>query len=425
MSYNLFVATCDLSAQVRGRSVPASAAEEALRFGTGWVPANLAISASGRLADNEFGSTGDLRLRPDPTTRCMIDSRRDKPGVELVLADQTELDGSSWHCCPRGFLSNVVDELAAEGLTVRASFEHEFTLPEQPDSQPFSLDRFRRVEPFGSDLVAIVERAGLEPETWLPEYGPGQFELTLRPTHAVAAADRAILLRELVRDLANELDHTVTFAPVVSADGIGNGVHVHLSVYDSDGTPVLYDPARPGGLSRIGGSFAAGIVGHARALCALTAASPVSYLRLAPGHWSASAPFVAYRDREAMLRICPTSGTEDEQARQYNLEFRAADATANPWLALGAILRAGLHGVRAGYDPVEVAIDDADGVRSRAGTLPSTLGEALDQLRADEVARGWFDPLLLTTYETVKRADLDEVAKLEVPDLCEWGTHVY
>ncbi|UPK76319.1 glutamine synthetase family protein [Nocardioidaceae bacterium SCSIO 66511] len=425
MSHNLFVATCDLSAHVRGRSVPATRAEETLRTGTGWVPANLAISASGHLTDNEFGSTGDLRLLPDPTTRCTIEARRDKPGVDIVLANQTELDGSPWTCCPRGFLSEVVDDLAAEGLTIRASFEHEFTLSGQPDSQPFSLDRFRRVEPFGSELVALVERAGLEPETWLPEYGPGQFELTLRPAHALAAADRAILLRELVRDLANEVGHPATFTPVVSADGIGNGVHVHLSVYDTDGTPLLYDPARPGGLSRVGGSFAAGVIRHARALCALTAASPVSYLRLAPGNWSASAPFIADRDREAMLRICPTSGTEEEVARQYNLEFRAADATANPWFALGAILRAGLHGVRAGYDPAEVALEEGDGVRARAGGLPSSLGEALDELRADDVARGWFDPLLLSTYEAVKRADLDEVAKLEVPDLCEWGTRVY
>lgn len=425
MSHNLFVATCDLSAHVRGRAVPRSRAVEALRTGTGWVPANLAIGASGHLTDNEFGSAGDLRLVPDPSSRCTIESRRGKPGVDIVLADQTELDGSGWPCCPRTFLTDAVDELAAAGLNVRVSFEHEFTLPGQAPSQAFSLDRFRRVEPFGSELVDIVERAGLEPETWLPEYGHGQFELTLRPTHAVAAADRAILLRELVRDLAHEIGHAVTFAPVMSADGIGNGVHIHLSMYDADGRPVLYDSARPGGLSRLGGSFAAGIVRHARAICALTAASPVSYLRLAPGHWSAAAPFTAYRDREAMLRICPTFGADDQAARQYNLEFRAADVTANPWLALGAVLRAGLQGINAGYEPVEVALDDGDNVRSRAGHLPSSLGEALDELAADDVVQSWFDPRLLATYEAVKRADLAEVAKLEVPDLCEWGTSVY
>lgn len=158
-------------------------------------------------------------------------------------------------------------------------------------SQPFSLQRFRQAEPFGSDLVRLLEQAGLQPENWLPEYGDGQFEITLRPGPAPAAADRAVLLKELVRDLARRRGLPVSFAPLLAPDGVGNGVHLHLSLRDAEGRPVLFDPARPGRLSALGARFSAGILRHTPALTAWTAPSPVSFLRLTPHRWSAAWDF--------------------------------------------------------------------------------------------------------------------------------------
>ncbi|MEU0572641.1 glutamine synthetase, partial [Nonomuraea sp. NPDC005983] len=242
---NVFVATCDLAGQTRGRAVPASREDAVLRGGTGWVPADLALTCFGPIAENPFGSTGDLRLLPDPGTRVDVPADGDVPGTRLYLAGQELPDGTPWECCPRGFLAAAVAELAGLGLTPVASFEHEFTLDGLPSSLPFSFDRYRTAEPFGSDLVALLESNGFAPETWLPEYGEAQHEITLAPAGALQAADRAVLLRELVRDLARRRGLRACFAPILHPDGSGNGVHIHLSF--EGGT--LADPAGPGGLS--------------------------------------------------------------------------------------------------------------------------------------------------------------------------------
>ncbi|MFF5208665.1 glutamine synthetase family protein [Streptosporangium sp. NPDC000396] len=414
----VFVATCDLAAQLRGRAVPISREEAVLRSGTGWVPADLAITCFGPIADNVFGSAGDLRLLPEPATRVDVPADGDLPGTRLYLANQTLPDGTPWECCPRTFLTTAVEELRAElGITVVASFEHEFTLAGLPSSPPFSFERYRSAEPFGSGLVTLLDQAGFDPETWLPEYGDAQHEITLSPADAVVAADRAVLLRELVRDLARRRGLRACFAPLLDPIGTGNGVHIHLSFRDADGNPALYDPARPGGLSELGARFSAGILRHAPALTAVTAASPVSFLRLTPHRWSAGGVFLAERNREAMLRICP--GTGPDAGAQLNLEYRAADATANPWLALGVLLRAGLEGIRRGYPEPTVWPESAtEEELSAVPPLPKTQDEALNALEKDEVVGGFFAPDLLTTYLAVKRAEAVSLGGLDDAERC-------
>lgn len=421
-STTVFVATNDLSGHTRGRAVPGDALERVLRNGVGWVPADLALTAFGDIAPNVFGSTGDLKLMPDETTGVEIPPYGGSPGTRLYLADQTLPDGSAWHSCPRAFARTALDELRqATGLELVASFEHEFMLPDLPDSAPFSFGRFRGAEPFGSELVDLLTRVGMEPENWLPEFGADQFEITLRPASGLVAADRAVLLKELVRDLAARHGRRVTFAPVVDPDGSGNGVHVHLSLRDAEtGRPVLYEPGRTANLSSVGARFAAGILAHARALVAITACSPSSYLRLAPHRWSTAGIFLAERNREALLRICPTSTVGGGvPANQFNLEYRAADATANPWLTLGVLVRAGLRGIAADYDephiwPEEMEESDLGSVPS----LPGGLAEALAELEKDDVVSGWFSPELLHTHCSVKRAELAAVEGLDDRRMC-------
>ncbi|MFC9239997.1 glutamine synthetase [Streptomyces decoyicus] len=412
-----FVATCDLAGQVRGRAMPSDDQAGVLRTGTGWVPANLAISSFGAIAPGHvFGSTGDLRLVPDPATGVDIPADGNRPGMRLYLADQTLPDGEPWPCCPRTFLRHALEELRERtGLEVTASVEHEFMLGGLPRSHPFALQRLRDAEPFGSDLVRLLGQAGLEPENWLPEFGDGQFEITVRPSDALTAADRAVLLRELVHDLARRRGLPVTFAPIPDPAGVGNGVHIHLSLRDAAGRPVLHDPARPGGLSALGARFSAGILRHARALTAWTAPSPVSFLRLTPDRWSTGGVFLAERNREALLRICPTSRIGGgDPATQFNLEYRAADSTANPWLVLAVLVRAGLEGLTRGYDePVVWPEDTKESDLAEVAALPRSLEEALAALEADDIVRSWFDPRLLATQLSVKRYELAQLEGLD------------
>lgn len=401
----VFLATSDLVGITRGRSVPFRCEGEVLRSGTGWVPADLAVSALGTITeDSPFDATGDLRLSPDPATGVDLPADERSPGVRMYLADQVGLDGRPWECCPRHALRSALDDLrAATGLDVVASFEHEFILHGVPATPAFSFDRLRAAEPFGSDLVRLLDACGLEPENWLPEYGADQFEITMRPAGGLVAADRAVLLREIVRDLARRRGLSATFAPMVDPAQSGNGVHVHLSLRDGDGRPALFDADRAGRLSEVGARFCAGVLRHAGAVTGWTAPSPISFDRLRPHRWSAAGAYLGERDREALLRICPTVDGADHAA-QFNLEYRAADATANPWLTLAVLVRAGLHGLRADYEPARVWTTAPD--PSEVPALPPDTGSALDALEADEVARTWFPDDLRATHLSVRRADV-------------------
>jgi glutamine synthetase len=429
------LACCDLGAIVRGRAIFASELGEHLERGVGWVPANHALTPLGPLADpSPFGSTGDLRLLPDPDAHMRVPPAGDAAALEVLLCDIVEIDGSAWECCPREVLRRTLEELERElGVDARASFEHEFQLlSDEPTALPFSLEAQRRVEPFPARTMACLAEAGLEPERFFAEYAPHQFEIPVGAAAALTAADRAVLLREVVREVARQAGTRASFVPLLDPDEAGNGVHVHIGLSHASGGSALYDASRAGGLSELGGRFAAGILLHAAALVALTAASPISPARLRPHRWSAGAVCLAERNREALLRIPPlvTLGGGDPES-QMRLEYRAADASANPHLALGAILHAGLDGVRRKLDPAPVLDRDpslltgADAERFGVDALPASLDDALAALADDEVLREWLAPLLFDAYTSVKRAELDAVAELDLATTCRRYAHVY
>ena len=426
---------CDLSGLNRGRSVPASELESRLEAGVGWVPADQALTPFGPIAEpNPWGSTGDLRLLPDSNSGVRVDLPEASP-LHFFLCDAVNTDGRAWDSCPRTFLKDALGRLEREtGLRLLASFEHEFLLlgPALEPGPGFSFEAQRRVEPFGPLVMAALREAGLEPEAFLPEYGEGQFEIPCAPAAGLVAADRAAATREVVREVARILGYRASFAPIADPEGVGSGVHVHMSLVDREGRPVAYDPERQGGLSTTAARFAAGILEHLPALCALTAPSVVSHLRLGPHHWSAGFGYVAERDREATIRIPPLVGLSGgDPARQFNLEFRAADAAACPHLALAVLVLAGLHGIGEGLpephlvkeDPSELGEEE----RRRLGIrpLPGSLEDALAALESDAVVRSWFSRDLFDCYLSLKRTEISLLEGADPKDACERYLRVY
>jgi glutamine synthetase len=468
---------CDLGGIVRGRSLLSTELGETLQAGVGWVPANHSLTPHGPLAEHTpFDSTGDLRLLPDPDTHVRVEAESTGSGMsntgsgalELVLCDIVETDGTPWECCPRRFLRDALAELERElGARVVASFEHEFQLlgavpraarlsPKEPaafsleaaafsrapalgDSvslepaaAPFSLEAQRRAEPFAAEAMGALVEAGAQPERIFAEFAPHQFEIPVEAAEGVAAADRAVALREVVREVARRRASRATFTPLLHPDQPGNGVHIHLSLLDADGAPLLYDATRPGCLSELGGRFAAGILRHAGALCALCAPSPVSAARLTPHRWSAGAVCVGERNRETLLRIPPLVALGGgDLAPQLRLEYRGADGAANPYLTLGALLRAGLDGVRAGLAPPPILdrdpaqLDAAEAERFGIGALPASLDDALLALAEDDIVRGWLDTTLYEAYVGIKRSELDAVAELDLGEVCRRYAAIY
>lgn len=425
-----FIATCDLVGHVRGRSGPFPKIIESGE-GVGWVPADLAMSAFGGIASpNAFGALGDLRLIPDKEATAIFPSTfEDGVSTRFYLAHQRNIDGTPWGPCPRTFMDNAIEKLEkAFGIEVMASFEHEFALERADGDEigglPFGFDAYRNADEFSQELLRILIDNGFDPETFLPEYGTGQFEVTIAPAPARIAADRAIMLREIVRDTAKRFNLRATFAPLLGPERVGNGVHVHLSLW-RNGSPITYSQTRAGNLSVEAESAFAGILEHARAIVALTSSSQISFMRLQPHRWSAGGICIAKQNREALLRICPQVTIKSaDVSKSFNIEYRAADATANPWIIIGTLLHAmheGLSSKLSIAHIIDEEIEDSQEVKA----MPVSLDEALVALSTDLTVQSWFDPVLLDTFIGIRASEVKELQSLTPQERCNRYVSVY
>jgi glutamine synthetase len=423
----------DFSGLSRGRGFPTRDVEQFLRSGCGWVHANQALTPFGPIADGHpFGPLGDLRLKADTAAEVYYAFGDGSQPMHFYLCDITDYAGKPWSCCTRTFLKKAIADLYDEtGLRIIGSFEHEFTLTDIDEpAPPFSYRAYREIEGLCGEIVSALAAAGVGPEMILPEYGPGQVEVTLRPTSALKAADNAVALREIVRELARRHGHHATFAPKVSPVGVGNGVHVHFGLSRDDGTPVNYDAAGKGQLSTTLSRFCAGVIKHLPALIALTAPSGISNLRLQPHHWSAAYTCIGAQNREATLRICPaTHGASPEKS--HHVEFRAADGCASPYLVMGALIRAGLAGIREEAALPPLLTGDPSSMsqseREEAGVhlLPGSLPEALAALDADAEVRSWLSDDFRNCYQAMKSKELALLDGLTSEQMCKRYSSVY
>src|SRR5690349_9873773 len=264
----IFAGVCDWAGIVRGKAFPETDLETRLKKGVGLATTNIMMSCFGPVFTTPFGTAGDQIIRPDPATRIEVPFE-DGTAERFYLGDITNVDGTRWDLCPRTFLARALEALGKFGLRALASFEQEFVLTgvEDRPGATYSLDAFRRQGKFGEALMAALRTAGFQPDSFLPEYGARQYEATVAPEPGVRAADAAVVLRELARAVAWRLGQCAIFAPMLTPDGIGNGTHIHLSLWEGD-TPVTHDPAAPLGLSARVAPFFAGVVAHLPAIAA-------------------------------------------------------------------------------------------------------------------------------------------------------------
>ncbi|WLG87043.1 glutamine synthetase family protein [Pseudomonas cucumis] len=431
------IVTTDLIGVTRGRSFPTDELETYQVAGCGWVPANSALTPQDIIASsNPWGAYGDLRLIPDLSSRVTVNNGPDAnaPALDFIHGDIRETDGRPWGACPRTLLRNEVERYRDElGLQINAAFEHEFNLGSgAAEHLAFSLEAQRQGAEFGGWLLSALRAGGVEPEMFLPEYGKHQYEITCRPALGVAAADRAVNVREITREIARQMGLGLSFAPKTSEQAVCNGVHLHVSLQDLAGHPVMYDAGTTNGLSTLGQHWAAGVLHYLPALCAFTAPTPVSYERLQPHHWSASYACLGQRNREAALRICPTVSLGGKAvAAQYNLEFRAMDATASPHLAMAALLIAGRLGIeqRLALNAITDEVPDSLNEEQRQArgivALPASLSQALECLRNSEALIEALPSALLDTWFALKTEELRLTEQLSPADLCEHYARLY
>jgi glutamine synthetase len=454
---------------VRGKATSRSTLARRMASGIGLTVAMQAMNMLDELQPVDgMGPVGEVRIVPDPDSYVNLPF---SPGAAAMMSDLIGLDGRPWAACPRSFLRSAITEAARDGLVLQAAFEPEFLLARRetgPDgdrlvpvdeSLCFSTTGFALAHDFAIDFVRAIQAQGMAVELYHPELGHGQQELSIRHTPALAAADRQVWYRETARGVAWRHGLWASLAPKPLPDQAGNGAHCHFSAWtaaaDSDpgaagpadagytGSPddgdpadrvegvsmarrvisdvprpnernVFYDAGDRYGLSQLAYHFIGGILQHLPALVALTCGSVNSYRRLQPQHWSSA--FVCYGNdnREAAIRIPSRMWGDDEGSA--NLELKASDSTGNPYLALGALIHAGLDGIRRKLDPGEpVNVDPATlsekERRSRGvARLPTSLAVALDELERDELLMEALGPLRRTAYLAVKRSEIASFA---------------
>ena len=412
---------CDNGGIIRGKSVGWQSLADRINGGGGLTVAMQAMNGLDELAPIQgVGAAGEVRLTPDLRTFKILPY---SPRAAMMICDMLELDGQPWELCPRSFLRRIVEQGRGEfGLTILAAFEPEWSLARRgldgsytaiDDSLCFSTIGMTTQAAMIDELLGAFEAQNLKVELYHPELAHGQQELSISPARALEAADNHIIYRETVRSVAWNHGLFASFAPKPFINQAGNGNHVHISAWTGDqgDQNLFYDPSDPYSLSQTGYYFIGGILEHLPALVALTCPSVNSYRRLQPKAWSSAYTCYGFDNREAAVRIAST--LRGKESSSINLEIKASDNTNNPYLALGGIIAAGLDGVRRKLHPGEklraevdpATIPEEERLERGIKALPTSLGQALDNLEKDEVLLNALGGKLAKTYIAVRRSE--------------------
>jgi glutamine synthetase len=378
------------------------------------------------------GPSGDVRLVPDPAATVALAAM---PGWAASPVDQMDQDGGPWVACPRTFARTMLGRLERKGLELRGAFEMEFFLgrrtpvrvgEEEPEPMPshtgpgYGADVLAANEPFATALIRALEMQGTGVMQFHPEYSTGQMEVSIPHVAGLAIADTNLILRQTIRAVAASQGLAVSFAPVVFAGLVGNGAHLHFSLWDRRGRNLFAGGRGPHGMGREAEAFAAGVLSELPSLVAISCPTLPSYQRLQPHHWSGAFTAWGRENREAALRfVTGISGTERQAA---NLELKTVDGAGNPYLVLGSVIAAGLAGIDGEASLPEGTTQDPGSLSAkelrRLGIrrLPTTLGEAVDALEGSTLLRsamgdGLFEPLLASRRaDWEKYRDADEIS---------------
>lgn len=412
---------CDHAGLIRAKAAHRALLNDGLPGGVGITVAQQALPVmfDAVAPDSGLGPVGEARLIPDWSTLALLPWA---PGHAQVMGDMV-VDGVAWEHCPREYLREQTRRLADAGFTARAAFENEFFLLRRTGSGLVPADdtvyaatgSMNLHHAFIAELTAALEALGLEPEFYYPESAPGQQEISIRHAEPLAAADRQITYREAVRGVAARHGYVASFLPKVHESVAGSGCHLNFSVWRASES-AMGDARHPTGLSGVARGFVAGVLDHLPGLAAITVPSRNSYRRLQPHFWAGAFVVWGYDNREAAIRV--TRGP----AGATRFELKTCDATSNPYLALGAVIAAGLDGVRRGLElPPDVAVDPghySEDERRRRGIepLPRSLGEALEALAADKTLCDSLGPARARAYLAVKRMEWEALRDLSLAD---------
>jgi len=336
----------------------------------------------------------DMLALPDPSTFEIVPWRGEDAPVARMFCDIKHLSGDPFEGDPRHVLKRNLDRAREKGFTFYTAPEMEFFIFESADRpEPiddagfFDLTELDMVSDLRRQTIVTLEAMGIPVEYSFHELGPSQHEIDLRYTDALSMADNVMTFRQVVKQVAADLGVYATFMPKPIEGAFGSGMHTHLSLFEGD-VNAFHDPGDECGLSKVGRSFIAGLLHHAREITAVTNQTVNSYKRLIAGYEAPVHICWARNNESALVRV-PTPKRGKESSTR--IEFRSPDPACNPYLAFSVMLAAGLEGVEQGYDlPAEATnniyeMTPEERAAEGIGSLPQSLTEAITVMEDSEL----------------------------------------
>ncbi len=416
--HTLLVQFTDLHGVAKGKLVPLEHLAEVLATGAGFAGPSIWGTGLERTgARSEYYARGDADAAlPLPWM----------PGVARLVGDGF-VDGRPFDACPRQVLRRATARLAQKGWRLEVGIEPEFFLLKRHQGSYVPADDHDRLDKPSYDLKSLPRQGGflhalrealqacdLDVLQLDHEDAHGQYEVNFAYARALVSCDRLMLFKLAAQALAEQRGMVFSMMPKPFGNQPGSGLHFHVSLWE--GPRCLFDAGHAGAgaaaLAPAGRMFVAGVLEHARGLCALAAPTVNSYKRLTVGEslsgttWAPA--YIAHgpNNRTAMVRTLPG-----------RFEWRLPDASANPYLACAGLIAAGLDGIERGLDPGPEVADDlfqlplAEIRRRGIALLPQSLAEAIDALEADPVVLGALGETLARQFITLKRDEWTAFAR--------------
>ncbi len=378
----------DVLGRLKSFNITPSELEEGLDEGMGFDGSS--IEGFARIHES------DMIAKPDVTTFQLIPWRpADKP-VARMICDILNPDGTPYDGDPRYALKRVLKKAADKGYTCYFGPELEYFYFAN-DKCPEILDRGGYFDGLpidaGTDMrretIFALQDMGIGVEYSHHEVAPSQHEIDLKYSEALKMADTVMTYRTAVKEIARQNGAFATFMPKPIAGENGSGMHVHQSLFKG-AENAFFDPKDKYHLSKIAKHYIAGILIHAREICAVTSQWVNSYKRLVPGYEAPVYVSWARRNRSAMVRV---PMYKPGKAKATRIEFRAPDPACNPYLTFAVQIAAGLEGINKKYplpEPIELDIFEMDEKeRAKAGitSLPGSLFEAIQEVSKSKLVR--------------------------------------
>lgn len=416
----------DIHGVIKNVEVPASKLEEAL---------DNQIMFDGSSIDGFVRiQEADMYLYPDYNTWLISSWEQTTYGnVAMLICDIYLPTGEPFVGDPRGILKKNVKKMHNLGFkSFNVGLEPEFflfkldekgnpTLEYNDNGSYFDLAPVDGAEDCRRDIVLELERIGFNMEASHHEVAPGQHEINFEYDNVIECSDNLQIFKLVVKNVAKRHGLHATFMPKPIAEVNGSGMHTNCSLVDQDGNNAFYDPKGEIELSDIARYWVAGIMKNARAFTAITNPTVNSYKRLVPGY---EAPcYVSWSDanRSAMIRIPAKRG------KATRTEIRSVDPSANPYLAMSAILASGLEGVenklectdRVYINLYELNRDEREAMGIE--NLPENLKDAIKALKRSSVIREALGEHVVEKFVAAKKKEWDDFRT----SVSEWEVNKY